>query len=273
MNDKKNVVVETYINETDARLAQLNLESAGIDAHIRKDDCGGAFPQLQLSEGVQLVVDVDDAERAEQILNEVKTEELQNRKIATASKKPPAWRVFFIGILTGIFLSTLFYIILDKIRSLETGRFEFDVNGDGNPDEFHHYERGLLVKIEEDRDYDGTLDSWIYYESDRVTRSEADDNFDGKVDVWASYKDRNNFQIKHDTDFDGISDATLFYAKGIMQRVDWHPGGASTVVRREIFNDSIKSKEYIDLDRDGTFDLKIGYNAFEQEVSRTAYDQ
>jgi antitoxin component YwqK of YwqJK toxin-antitoxin module len=272
-NDKKNVVVKTYLNETEAQLAQFNLESVGIETHIHKDDCGGAYPQLQVAEGVQLIVDINDVERAEAILNEIIAEEVQDKERTGKTKKSPMWRVFFVGVLTGVFLSTITFMILNKDGLIENSKLEFDINEDGSPDEFHYYEKGMLVKIEEDRNYDGKPDLWSYYESDRVMRSDSDDNFDGKVDGWATYKDRNNFQIKYDNDFDGISDATYYYANGIKQRVDWHPGDSSIIIRRVIFKDSIKSKEYIDYNNDGNFDIKLSFDAFEKEVSRSSYTE
>jgi hypothetical protein len=272
-NDKKKLVVKTYFNEAEAQLAQLNLEAMGIDAHIHKDDCGGAYPQLQATEGVQLVVDINDVEKAEKILNEIISEEVKDTKRTDRSIKSTMWGVFIVGVLAGVLVSTIIFMILNKDVLIKNSKLEFDINEDGNPDEFHYYEEGLLVKIEEDRNYDGKPDLWSYYNSDRVQRVESDDNFDGRADGWASYEDRNNFQIKYDNDFDGITDATYYYANGIKQQIDWHPGDSSNIVRRVIFKNSIKSIEYIDNNNDGNFDIKLVYDAFENEVSRTSYTE
>lgn len=273
MNDKKDVVVKTFSNETDAKLAQLNLESMGIEAHIHKDDCGGAYPQLQVTGGVQLVVGINDVERTETILNEIEAEEVSDIKGLAPSRKPAKWRLFFIGVLVGVCLAGIASMILKKDSSILDGKIEFDNNEDGNPDEIYYYENGSLINYHEDRNYDGILDSWFYYESNRIKRSESDDNFDGKIDGWATYVDRNNFQSKYDSDFDGVPDATYFFAKGLKQRVDWHPPDSGIIVRREIFKDGIKSKEYIDTNNDGNFDIKVSFNQFEKEISRTPYKE
>lgn len=62
------VIVGEYANEIDAEIAKGHLESAGIQAFIIKEDAGGAFPSLQVTEGVRLVVNKADAQRAMEIL-------------------------------------------------------------------------------------------------------------------------------------------------------------------------------------------------------------
>ena len=272
-NDKRDVVVKSFLNEAEAKLAQLNLESMGIDARIQKDDCGGAYPQLQVTEGVELIVDINDVERAAKILDEMDSEETQDQKRTQISKKSSIWSIFFVGVIAGAFLSSIAFLILTKDVSIENSKMEFDINKDGHPDEFHYVEQGMVYKTEEDRNYDGKVDQWYYYESDRVIRSESDDNFDGRVDGWARFKDRNHYQVKYDNDFDGISDATYYFENGIRQRADWHPGASPIIMRRVIYKNSIKSEEYIDSDNDGNFDIKVSYDSFENEVSRTPYTE
>jgi hypothetical protein len=65
---KKQVVVGEYENEIDAEIAKGHLEASGIPASIIKDDGGGMLPSLQNTEGVQLVVDETQRERAKKIL-------------------------------------------------------------------------------------------------------------------------------------------------------------------------------------------------------------
>jgi len=68
------VIIRNYISEIPATMAKMALEGSGIDAMIRKDDCGGMRPYLQVATGVQLLVRQEDAERAEEILK--KSEEM-----------------------------------------------------------------------------------------------------------------------------------------------------------------------------------------------------
>ncbi|MBF0286539.1 MAG: DUF2007 domain-containing protein [SAR324 cluster bacterium] len=69
--DTEKTVIRTFSNEIIARIASAHLEAQGIDSTVHKDDCGGAYPQLQMSIGVHLLVAHHDLERAEAILQEV----------------------------------------------------------------------------------------------------------------------------------------------------------------------------------------------------------
>ena len=62
------IVIRNYVNEILANMAKMVLEGSGIDVMIRKDDCGGMEPYLQVGTGVQLLVREEDARRAEEIL-------------------------------------------------------------------------------------------------------------------------------------------------------------------------------------------------------------
>ena len=75
MNLDETVVLRTYAGEALAHIAASCLGSEGIEAHIQKDDCGGAYPSLQMSGGVRLLVRPADLERAEKILDEMEAED------------------------------------------------------------------------------------------------------------------------------------------------------------------------------------------------------
>jgi hypothetical protein len=64
--EEKQVVVGEYENELDAEIAKGHLEASGIEASIIKG--GGMLPSLQNAEGVQLVVDETQSEKAKKIL-------------------------------------------------------------------------------------------------------------------------------------------------------------------------------------------------------------
>jgi hypothetical protein len=69
------VVLRTYASEAVARLADSRLGFEGIEACIQKDDCGGAYPSLQMSGGVRLLVKPGDLEDADKILTKMEVEE------------------------------------------------------------------------------------------------------------------------------------------------------------------------------------------------------
>ena len=64
------VEVKNFYNEYEAQIAKSKLEALGIDAMIVKDDAGGMNPQLQITEGVRILVREDDAVVASEILEE-----------------------------------------------------------------------------------------------------------------------------------------------------------------------------------------------------------
>ncbi len=77
MNLDRAVVLRTYANEALASVANSRLGFEGIEAYIQKNDCGGAYPSLQISTGVRLLVKPEDMEDAEKILNQMDAEESQ----------------------------------------------------------------------------------------------------------------------------------------------------------------------------------------------------
>ena len=77
MNPEEFVVIETFSEVSVARITASRLAAEGIEAHIQKDDCGGAYPSLQMARGVQLVVRLEDVEKAKIILNDMEPEESQ----------------------------------------------------------------------------------------------------------------------------------------------------------------------------------------------------
>ena len=78
MAEDELVTVQVFLNRFEAELALSALRSAGIDAMIRRDDCGGLDPQLWLN-GLSLLVRAEDAETAGELLrtsvNEIRTDD------------------------------------------------------------------------------------------------------------------------------------------------------------------------------------------------------
>ena len=67
MSDTELVVIATFLNNFDAEIAKSALEAAEIDSMIRADDAGGMRPHLWTA-GVELIVRIEDAARATEIL-------------------------------------------------------------------------------------------------------------------------------------------------------------------------------------------------------------
>ena len=65
---EETIVLNVFVTEIDASMAQDILQDDGIKAFVFKDDAGGMEPHLQRTNGVRLVVNRIDADRARKIL-------------------------------------------------------------------------------------------------------------------------------------------------------------------------------------------------------------
>ena len=270
---RETTVLQSFHSEAEARMAQLHLEAMGIEAWIEKDDGGGAYPPLQFSNGVHVVIASVDAEAAREILASVAEEEEQI-VAAQATARPErsrVWPLFLAGLLTGALLA---WGVMDYRQHREANAtFEaaFDNTGDGVTDEVHYFEKGQLVRILEDRNSDGKMDDWTFFDGRRITEAFADDNFDGRIDAWFEYADRYNYHYQMDTNFDGQPDVTSHVTDGVIRQADWHPGVSQKIERRVRFDDGVRSAMHVDTDGDGRFDTTVTYDVFERESGRSAY--
>jgi hypothetical protein len=73
------LVIKVFDDEMEALMAKELLENAGIKANILKDD-GGLIPSLQLTQGVSVIVDKADEERAAELLQNFKTSIVSDEK-------------------------------------------------------------------------------------------------------------------------------------------------------------------------------------------------
>ena len=67
-------VIRVYSNDVEAGLAASWLDAAEIAYELVSDDVGGAFPNLQITRGIKLVVNPEDEERANEILERCEEE-------------------------------------------------------------------------------------------------------------------------------------------------------------------------------------------------------
>ncbi len=63
------VVVRTFANTVHAGLAASWLAAANIESMTLADDAGGAYPFLQVTRGVKVLVRSEDAARAREVLD------------------------------------------------------------------------------------------------------------------------------------------------------------------------------------------------------------
>ena len=72
MLTENEMLLEVFDDRIEAELLEGLLKSSGIECFIVSDDCDGMMPQLQLTEGVGVVINKDDKEEAMKILEDVK---------------------------------------------------------------------------------------------------------------------------------------------------------------------------------------------------------
>lgn len=271
MNPEETVVLKTFTSENEAIVAASRLGSEGIEAHIQKDDCGGAYPSLQMVRGVRLLVKPEDLENADRILDEVDGEdtgEVEEEERPKDSRRT-GWNVILSFGLFGLGLAIGYYVSPELTDpSTYTGVLKSERYKNGTPGLFSYYVKGRLVRAEEDRNNDGKIDAWYKYTAGRIRSTDYDNNFDGKPDAWVTYKDQFNCTEKTDTDFDGKPDATLLFVHGLLQRFDWHPNDSAIITRRESFVHGVLTEALVDTDKDGIFDLKITYDPYERPIAK-----
>ena len=68
MSDTELVVVHTYDNRQEAEMAKSALDAAEIDCFVKSDDAGGMETGLWRGNGVKVVVRVEDAQAAREVL-------------------------------------------------------------------------------------------------------------------------------------------------------------------------------------------------------------
>lgn len=258
--------IKTFSHEYAIQTAAVYLESQGIQTEIRKDDCGGLFPSMQTASGIQLLVRPEDEEKARALLVEMENENKPKEKHSSAPVKPV---VSFIAVfVAGVIVGILFTMIADEIHKKNPKVFKTDINADHQPDLFSYYHHGKLVRTEEDRNYDGNVDAWQWYGSKDILQAEFDDNFDKVVDGWVSYQNKDFFTWKYDSDFNGKVDAIVWFEHGQKTKRDWQPNESQMVTKRELFENGSKKQEYLDNNQDGEFEVRIDFDAMENEVQR-----
>jgi antitoxin component YwqK of YwqJK toxin-antitoxin module len=259
----------------EAQAAAQALLAAGVPYLIAADNCGGAFPALEIYRGIQLRVRHRDLQRAQEILTDFEAEkpevdaETAERAAATPSafaepgSGPAGWsagqkaRLWFLaGLGLGVAITTAILIDGDtSSRSSYTGVTEDDADGDGKTDRWVHYRRGQVQRDETDHNYDGKPDTWYFLEDGKVVRYEADFNFDGKVDAWAKYSDGRVARSSTDRDFDGQPDRWTYYRDGVAEREEWDRNGDGKPDAWSYFSAGMTARHEEDQNFDGRVDL------------------
>jgi Putative prokaryotic signal transducing protein len=265
--------VQTYGNLAEAGFAKSLLESAGIRAELADEHSYGLGYGPVVCE-LRLQVDEADLERARKVLAEgpdaLASPAIESPSVDREDDLAPKGSRFPAGIFVagGIaFLVLLFAVsqFREKQRQRDSTvhRYESDTNGDGKPDRFATYRRGVISSEIFDGNRDGKPDVWREYDSRGTpVRTTEDNNFDGRVDVWFDYQNGDLKSAQFDTDFNGVPDLTVEFKDQLPIRNIWKPNGSKNATRIEILVHGFRTEELVDSDGDGTMDYRIKYDAF-----------
>ena len=195
--------------------------------------------------------------------------QLRKRKMGL-SESPSKLSCFFVGLTIGVIVTGIvsWYLVgySGTKQAQYDGVYKEDLNGDGKPDEWWTYRKGVLATVKVDKNFDGKPDEWCTYHKDSLATVEVDQNFDGKTDVWETYENEKISFAQADTDFNGVSDVTYFFVCGVLSSAEFRPNGGKTIVKKQVFKHSVLQEEWIDKDRDGKFDQKIIFDFLENPI-------
>ena len=242
----RTVLLKAFPTELEAQAAAQALLAAGVPYLIAADNCGGAFPALEIYRGIQVRVQLRDLESAKEVLADFEAEkpevddEMAERaatpETAISQGSPsPGWWVpdakaviwLIIGVCVG--MMPLAFQARNRSRGADwehySGAREEDTDRDGKADRWWYYVDGQCQTAAEDNNYDGKPDEWFFYEGGTYRRYEKDVNFDGKADVWSDYAPGRIVKTRMDTDFDGRPDRWSYYRSGVAEREELDRNG------------------------------------------------
>ena len=269
------VELQVFTNPDSANLARGILEANGIECWLAADDCGGMLAAVDLVRGIKLLVRSESATVARELLKAEVVPELESIPPQLSPPPLPAsgFKLSLPQIILGVFLGIVLCLLYQKASKLGTKTYRYDTNGDRKVDVVWVYRNGECIEVDEDRNFDGRMDAWTYYGAGyRRSSAVADNNFDGAPDVWWSYTNGIPATARSDTDFNGTPDVTYFFKDEVVIRSDWQPNGTNVITLRQIFRHGFLVSESRDTNMDGTFDVTIQFDAFQNPVSANAFN-
>lgn len=229
-------VVRTYSSLTEAQMAQLDLEAAGIQADILDEATATLAPHLAFASGIRLAVADGDFEQARELLG------LPARLPSARPKGGIPWW-FFAIVAASVLTIVLQASRQGRTRGVSQEPGGLDRNHDGRPDTRREQDGGLLT-------------DWF------------DENFDGKWDYKVIYKDGVAVRSEVDVDFDGSYDAVTEFKDGVPQSTTVRRGGKGPVLRLATYRDGILATALEDRDGNGAWDLRIEYDPYGLQLKR-----
>lgn len=266
MDDPKHLVeIASFEKKRDADFAQAVLAENDIESIIE-----GEGDMDSLSAGYRIRVDAADSERATKALLTINDPEItapESEKVPSLNPERNRNMTSIFAILSFMLIGFVAGVVLsDKIKNLQPGmdyKREFDWNKDGRADSWYYYVAGKLEQQTYDRNFDGKIDEWLTYRDGyHAGSSEKDCDFNGTPDFFVYYDNGGIIKDEVDVDEDGVPDIIGHYEHGIITKSEiMAPGGVRPAALIE-YDKTLRIREYLDADGDGTFDTLVRYDRY-----------
>ncbi len=252
-------------NSVEANLIKNLLEQAAVPSRVDGEYLQGGIGEIQAHGLVRVVVNDEDYERARAVIDdwnatEVASEAEPDPQPGTLISKPKTNKlgVWLIGFLCGIGVA-MGHAYLNRPPAFYNG---IDHNGDGELDEFWHFENSLLTRSEQDRNFDGSIDLvWHFDRKGVLTSSEADDDFNGSFETATTIRQGSPTMTFTDTTGDAIKDLRTDYVDGIPRTIKYLHPKSRIAIQTQHFGPFKLERTELDLDGNGTVDTIYAYDA------------
>lgn len=269
------VELRSFSDSTSAELAKSSLDAGGIECWLTADDCGGMIPGMDTVRGVKLFVRSCDADAAMALLDAEVPASGPPFPGESAVEQPefsPQSRLSLGQLAAGVGVGVLLCLLYQWTSKFGTKTYRYDSDGDGKTDEVWVYRSGYPVEQSFDRNFDGKFDDWHHYDSAlKRILAKADHNFDGVPDVTWRYTNGLLTSSSADTDFNGTPDVTHTFKHELIVQSDWRPNGTNIVTLRQLYRHDLLIEELRDTNMDGSFDVTIRYDAFQNVIQTNAF--
>lgn len=252
-------------NAVEAHMILQLLQQSGISGQIGGEYLQGAMGELPVTGNVHVNVLPQDVGEAKKIIEE--WESVQPAEAPEAAQRPPETggqkATYFVA---GAVLAAIALFLLFRFPGSSEG---FDYDGDGKLDTNYYWQGSLISKVEHDRNRDGDVDLRLIYGLDGVIKAtEADNDFNGSFENATQYIDGNPDVERIDSSGDGTRDIHNDYQNGVLtesQLYDPFTNNRKKINHYNAFGKLVESE--FDSDGNGSFDVKITYDAFEEPIT------
>jgi len=255
------IVIYEAANGVEAHMILHLLQQSEIKGQIDGEYLQGAMGGLPATGNIRVSVMPQDADEASKIIAEwesIQSADVPKKRSETTSQKAS----YFVA---GAVIATATMFLLFRFPGTSEG---IDYNGDGKLEETYYWQGDFISKIESDRNRDGNIDLRSLYGLDgTIEKVEADNDFNGTFEQSTSYIEGNPVVGRIDSSGDGTRDIHNNYQNGVLIEIELFDPFTNRRIKKsryDAFGKLVESE--FDSDGNGSFDLKITYDEFEEPI-------